>query len=107
MGTECRVAKAGERCVALFLRRQRPASRKGLHGLLDTGNLPGPTGRLRRGSRDPREHGLPVGAHLGSPGKARARMRRLLAAVVLVEQTSCGIKIMSVCRLVLRCGGRR
>src|SRR5262245_19765549 len=36
--------------------------------------------------RDPREHGLPVGEHLGSPGEGPARMRRLLALVVLVDE---------------------
>ena len=45
---------------------------------------------------DPREHGLPIGAHVRSPDEGPARMRRLLAAVVLVEETSRGIEIMFV-----------
>jgi hypothetical protein len=45
---------------------------------------------------DPREHGLSVGAHLGSPDKGPARVRRLLAAVVLVQETGRGIEIMCV-----------
>jgi hypothetical protein len=39
---------------------------------------------------DPREHGLPVGEHLGSPGEGPARMRRLLAAVVPVDEPGHG-----------------
>jgi hypothetical protein len=45
---------------------------------------------------DPREHSIPVGAHLGSPDEGPARMRRLLAAVALVEETGRGIEIMRV-----------
>ena len=57
---------------------------------------PGPTGRFRRESRDPREHGLPVGTHLGPPGEGPARVRRLFASVVLVEETGRRIEIMGV-----------
>src|SRR5215470_6898702 len=46
--------------------------------------------------RDPREHGLPVGAHLRPPDEGPARVRRLLAAVVLMEETSRSIEIMCV-----------
>ncbi len=129
---------------ALLLRRPWPVLGKGLHGLLDAGNIPldlfhvqpssdnliaadleqrhsahperlpvpaGPRpapfgpGRFTVPDRpadfgvkvgDPREYGRPVGAHLGSPGEGPARVCRLLAAVVLVEQTSRGIEIMCV-----------
>src|SRR5215467_11966711 len=45
---------------------------------------------------DPREHGLPVGEHLGPPGEGPARMRRLLAAVARVDEPGHGIEIMRI-----------
>src|SRR5690349_14288940 len=132
------------RADPLLLRRPRPAAGEGLHGLLDTGNIPldvlhvqpssdnlivsdleqrhpahleglpvaaGPRpapfspGRATVLDRpadfgveigDPREHGLPVGEHLGSPGEGPAGVRRLLAAVILVDETGYGIEIVGV-----------
>ena len=47
---------------------------------------------------DPGKHGRPVGAHLSPPNEGSAGVRRLLAAVILVEETGDGIEIMSVHR---------
>src|SRR6185503_19447557 len=45
-----------------------------------------------------REHGLPVGAQLVPPDKRSARVHRLYAAIVLVDKSGEGVKIVRVHR---------
>src|SRR6185437_5422627 len=87
------------------LEQRHPAHLKGLPVAAGARPAPFAPGRITVLDRpadfgveggDPREHGLPVGEHLGSPGEGPARVRRLLAAVVLVDETGHGIAIMCV-----------
>jgi hypothetical protein len=45
-----------------------------------------------------RKHGLPVGAQLVPPDKRSARVHRLYAAIVLVDKSGEGVKIVRVHR---------
>jgi hypothetical protein len=91
--------------TASDLKQRHPAHLKGLPVAAGAGPPPFGPGRvtvldrpadLGAEVRDAREHGLPVGEHLGPPGEGPARMRRLLAAVILMDETGHGIKIMRV-----------
>ena len=99
------VQPPSDNLTARDLEQRHPAHLKGLP--VAAGARPAPFGpdRLTVPGRpadlgaevgDPREHGLPVGEHLGPPGEGPARVRRLLAAVVLVDETGHGIKITCV-----------
>src|SRR5258708_39224618 len=82
------VQPSSDNLIVSDLEQRHPAHLKGLPVATGARPVPFAPGRFPSWadrqisawkSGDPREHGFPVGAHLGSPHEGPARVRRLLA----------------------------